>query len=588
MQFLLLLGTLMLGLKLALMTPPWKTPKEPKTTSVLITSGDPCYFPFQYRGQLYHRCIKRGHPGPHSWCATTDNYDRDQQWVYCLGFKKVKDHCKHNPCQNGGTCINTLQGARCLCAPHLTGKHCQKEKCYQSQLSQFFDENETWLLAEPMRVVKCWCQGPGAVCKRLPNSQACQNNSCLHGGKCLEAEGQSICHCPPSYAGYFCEIDTRIGCYNGRGLTYRGTAQTTLSGKHCQPWSSEATFRYLSKEQVLTRGLGHHPYCRNPDNDTRPWCFVLSGTGMSWEYCSLATCQHPTQSPAITSQHPTTSAPSSFTAFPKESLVSQPSLWKSVSVTCGQRQKKRLSELNRVVGGLVALPGAHPYIAALYLDQIFCAGSLINSCWVLTAAHCLESRPAPELLKVVLGQMRYNESGPQCQEFSVREYQLHESFRNDTFQHDIALVRLQETKDGGCAQFSPFIQPVCLPNTPEPLGDAVSCQVAGWGRQYEGAEDYSSYLQEAQLPIIPHKLCSAPDVLGSAVKQDMLCAGFLEGGTDACQGDSGGPLVCEETEGRLTLRGVVSWGEGCGHRNKPGVYAKVAAHLEWIQEHTTS
>lgn len=71
------------------------------------------------------------------------------------------------------------------------------------------------------------------------------------------------------------------------------------------------------------------------------------------------------------------------------------SLAQNKPIGCGQRLRKRLSSLSRVVGGLVALPGAHPYIAALYWGHNFCAGSLIASCWVLTAAHCLQNRPVP-------------------------------------------------------------------------------------------------------------------------------------------------------------------------------------------------
>lgn len=120
------------------------------------------------------------------------------------------------------------------------------------------------------------------------------------------------------------------------------------------------------------------------------------------------------------------------------------------------------------------------------------------------------------------------------------------------------------------------------------------------------------------MPLISSERCSAHDVHGTSFTSGMLCAGFLEGGTDACQvsrwglapstrssadprpralshvsltqGDSGGPLVCEDeaAEGQLILRGIISWGSGCGDRYKPGVYTDVASYLTWIQEHASS
>ena len=46
-------------------------------------------------------------------------------------------------------------------------------------------------------------------------------------------------------------------------------------------------------------------------------------------------------------------------------------------------------------------------------------------------------------------------------------------------------------------------------------------------------------------------------------------------------GDSGGPLICP-IDGKATLMGVVSRGQGCASEGYPGIYSNVHFALEWI------
>ena len=75
-------------------------------------------------------------------------------------------------------------------------------------------------------------------------------------------------------------------------------------------------------------------------------------------------------------------------------------------------------------------------------------------------------------------------------------------------------------------------------------------------------------------------------VVDLCIKLRFFLLSIANGGADSCEGDSGGPLVVKSTNGRYSLAGVISWGIGCGDRNRPGVYTRISEFKSWIKRNT--
>ncbi|NXC59602.1 HGFA factor, partial [Aleadryas rufinucha] len=241
----------------------------------------------------------------------------------------------------------------------------------------------------------------------------------------------------------------------------------------------------------------------------------------------------------------------------------------------------------RIVGGSSSLPGSHPWTAAIYIGDSFCGGSLVQTCWVVSAAHCFANSPLKSTIRVVLGQQIFNKTTDVTQTFEIEKYILHPQYSvfNPT-EHDIALIKLKKNGQR-CAVKSQFVQPICLPESNTVFPDQLKCQISGWGHKHENISGYSDVLQETLVPLIPEEKCRSPEIYGTELTENMFCAGYFDSKSDACQvmlgGDSGGPLACEENDISY-LYGIISWGDGCGRVNKPGVYTRVTNYVKWINE----
>ncbi|KAM5132689.1 hyaluronan-binding protein 2 [Mantella aurantiaca] len=492
-------------------------------------------------------------------------------------YDEIDDPCQSQPCFNHGTCVPTERGYMCRCTEFFTGLKCEKviRPCKNTTCP-----NGECVLKRMVPYYKCRCHYPyhGLSCNLV--DEVCKQNPCKNGGTCVEKGiSRFACACTKGHRGKFCEIEAN-DCFKNNGLRYRGQVSRTRSGHNCLPWDSYL----LSTENINAfvpdiwhYGIGEHNFCRNPDGAEKPWCYYLDDKRkLRWDECELPAC------PGILRPNVTaTVKPPKSTTIPSTTTKVNASF-----STCGVRELPPVSR-GRIIGGKRTQPGKHPWLASLHLKGPHglytpghvCGGTLIAECWILTAAHCVKPLLQPNLWKVMLGKsdLKKNESSEQALE--VEKIIAHEDFMEGSYSlhNDIALMKLKKVR-GRCARETRFVKVACLPD--REFSPGKMCVISGWGKTESG---FPANLLEASVQVISEANCSDPKLYGKFIDRSMLCAGVPDGGVDACQGDSGGPLACEWS-GVAQVAGVVSWGEECGVKDKPGVYSHVYRFLPWIEK----
>ena len=243
----------------------------------------------------------------------------------------------------------------------------------------------------------------------------------------------------------------------------------------------------------------------------------------------------------------------------------------------------------RVINGAPISINTTPYQVALvrssesknlYQGQ-FCGGSIIATSWILTAAHCVETLAAADILAVSGIQTLPDGPAPRGTTASaVKSIIIHPLWDLDGFRlHDVALLELTRP-----LRFGPTVQPINLADSTPTSGNAL---VSGWGVMADGSTPRA--LQGGQTPITacPEDYYTFDDGDGGTFAyldgDTLVCAGSNNttdtSRVDACYGDSGGPLVRNNK-----LIGVVSFGPDCPPAGI-GAYANVNYFSDWIMCH---
>ncbi|CAF2509412.1 unnamed protein product [Rotaria sp. Silwood2] len=241
------------------------------------------------------------------------------------------------------------------------------------------------------------------------------------------------------------------------------------------------------------------------------------------------------------------------------------------------------SFISRIVGGKDAVPFTYPWLVTLtdrYTIDPFCAGFIISSNAILTAAHCLSGRNPNQIqiLARVHDLRQFNGDRYDIDKwFIYPEYQYNDSMHIN----DIALIKIKQF-------FASDLRPCCLPTIQSSIYPrAKTAAVAsGWGKLVAKPNNRNSpILQQVVMPIVDEKNIKCRQSIVDINRQ--LCAGYNSLSIDTCSGDSGSPLLIVEyndkKQGHFVATGIVSYGNRqCDASVSSGIYTRVGFYLSWI------
>ncbi|XP_040423583.1 vitamin K-dependent protein C isoform X1 [Cygnus olor] len=526
-------------------------------------------------------------------------------WNYAMAcfFFLGLNPCSTNPCKNGGVCKIRHYNYFCICPPKFGGDNCEEEK------------------------FECWYKNGGCwqYCRDSSHSFhvecSCTKDYTLHedGKRCVQAGpfpcglikarravreeplGQTriprelrndVATWNESMAGTVKPSEMELSTVRENETLKDASEQSTIMEEAAGPKEVEVDASSCTETPVdsgTQKQLGQEgatPEHAATEGTARP--------GLRWSEPPQGPAQHNETTAAAARQEETVENASGQNQTGQSMCQNETGAIQTMcdglnessdtTNTSGMAQHNQPNisstsehDGSRITGGTLCHRGHCPWQVLIRNSggNGFCGGSLINSRWVVTAAHCLDLvRPH----HVTVGDFDKYRRELNEQKIGVERSWTHPHYDSNNYNSDIALLYLSSD-----VVFNEYVLPICLPNPN--LAALLSEEgtvgmVSGWGATHDRGSTLR-FLMKVRLPIVNMDTCQ--QVMDRIITDNMFCAGYATEAADACKGDSGGPFVVPY-HNTWFLLGIVSWGEGCAEKGKYGVYTRVSNYITWIKE----